>query len=145
MTFELKKGLTTGRDEVVVSAISGSGKFWDREQSLVTEVVDELVLDYQFSLPQVILSKAGLMTCQAHLEKWLSGPFEFELQLSPSSGPLVMLFLGVREDFISKVDRPVFSLKYSSSRMKSEWCFVADHSCIDLLLQGLKRWASSCA
>lgn len=45
----------------------------------------------------------------------------------------------VREDFISKVDRPVFSLRHNSSRMKSEWCFVVDRSSINIFLQGLEQ------
>lgn len=140
LTFEFKDKLIAEEGGVVVCSIRGDGKFWDREQSLASGTVGELAPDYDFCLSQVILSEERLRECRDHLEKWLSNPFEFELQLSVSSEPLVTLFIGVREDFISKVERPVFSLWYSSSRMKSESCFVVDRSCVDLFLQKLNGW-----
>jgi len=140
LTFEFKDKLIIEEGAMVVCTIRGDGKFWDRQQSLTSEAVGELVPDYDFYLSQVILLEERFRECRDQLEKWLSGPFEFELQLSAAREPLVMLFIGVREDFISKVDRPVFSLRYSSSRMKCESSFVVDQSCINLFRQGLDGW-----
>jgi hypothetical protein len=138
LTFEFKGELSTEEGGIVISTIRGHGKFWDRQQSMTTRALGELVPDYELYLSQVILSEERLRQCREHVEQWLSNPLEFELQLSATSEPLVTLFIGVREDFISKVDRPVFSLQYSSSRIKAESCFVIDRSCINLFSQGLK-------
>jgi len=140
LTFEFKDKLIIEEGAIVVCTIRGDGKFWDRQQSMISGVVGDLVPDYDFNLSQVILLEERLRECRDNLEKWLSEPSEFELQLSASSEIFVTLFIGVREDFISKVDRPVFSLRYNSSRMKSEWCFVVDRSSIDIFLQGLNGW-----
>lgn len=140
LTFEFKEKLTIEEGGIVVSTIRGDGKFWDRQQSMNGGVQGELVPDHHFYLSQVILSEERLRHCRDHLEKWLSNRFKCDLQLSATSEPLVTLFIGVREDFISSIDRPVFSLQYSSSRMKAESCFVIDRSCINLFLQGLNGW-----
>jgi hypothetical protein len=140
LTFEFQPKLSIEEGGIVVATIRGEGKFWDRQQTMSTTAVGELVPDYELNFAQVILSEERLRQCRDFLENWLCNPFEFELQLSATNESLVTLFIGVREDFISKVDRPVFSLQYSSSRMKAESCFVIDRSCIDLFLQGLNVW-----
>jgi hypothetical protein len=143
LTFEFNAKLSIEEGEIVVATIRSEGKFWDRQQSMTTRAVGELVPDYQLYVSQVILLEERLRQCRDFLENWLNNPFEFELQLSATNEPMVLLFVGVRDDFISRVDRPVFSLQYSSSRMKAESCFVIDRSCIDLFLQGLKRFAQT--
>ena len=71
------------------------------------------------------------------LRNWLANPFEFELELSGIRDPQLIIFVGQSEDLISKLDHPVFSLSYSTSRMKAEWRFVVDHSCISSMLEDL--------
>jgi hypothetical protein len=88
-------------------------------------------------LPQVILSENNLRNLSGYLRGWLANPYEFELELSGISDPQVLIFIGQREDLISKPDHPVFCLSYSTSRMKAEWSFVVDHSCISSMLEDL--------
>ena len=140
LVFEFKSRLSTRNGVFFVCSVSSDGKFWDREQTVTSEMMGELVPDYEFHLLQVILSEERLRECRDHLQKWLSNPFAFELQLSAPGEPTLTLFMGERDDFISKIDRPVFSLRYNSSRMKAESCFVIDQSCVNLFLQGLNRW-----
>src|SRR5215213_7993252 len=104
LIFEFKDKLLIEEGVIVVCTIHGDGKFWDRQQSRTAGVVGDLVPDYEFNLPQVILLEERLRECREHLEKWLIEPSEFELHLSATSEPLLTLFIGVRGDFISKRD-----------------------------------------
>src|SRR5215217_3653278 len=55
LTFEFRDKLIIQEGAMVVCTIRGDGKFWDRQQSLTSEAVGELVPDYDLYLSQVIL------------------------------------------------------------------------------------------
>jgi hypothetical protein len=148
LIFDFKKTFTVNNKQMILAALSVEGNFWNREQLLLPiegeELTNrhELTDDYKVYLPKVILSEDRIKEYRECLESWLAKPFEFELALSDNSEPVpeISICVGPRDDFISKIDRPVFSLNYTSFHMKSEWYFVTDYTCINLTLQGLNSW-----
>jgi hypothetical protein len=96
--------------------------------------------DFNVHLHQVILAKEELSGFLINLQMWLNKPFRFESCLSGKKRPSISVVIGPKEEFISKLDRPVFSLYYTSLRIKSEWHFVTDYTCINILFQALKKW-----
>src|SRR5262249_39777440 len=134
IAFKLRRRLEAEKCKLLLCEISMMGEFWDREKYLPSDGSYELSSDFHVVLPQVILSENGVRGLAESLEAWLCAPFEFEVDLSGSRDQEVRTLIGPRDDFISKTDRPVFSLRYSSTRMKAEWCFVTDQSCINILL-----------
>jgi hypothetical protein len=74
----------------------------------------------------------------AELAAWLDVPKEFELELSGVEEQSLRIALGVRSEYISKVDRPVLTINYRGGRMLGgEWAFVVDQSCLRILHDGL--------
>jgi hypothetical protein len=148
LIFDFKKTFKVNNKQMILSSLSVEGDFWNREKLLFPIEEDELVNhyemtnDYKIYLPQVILWEDRIKEYRACLESWLAKPFEFELDLSDSSeaDAEVSVSIGPRDDIISKIDRPVFSLNYNSFHMKAKWCFVTDYTCINLTLQGLNSW-----
>lgn len=128
-----------GSQDMLLASLTINGKFWNRQRSMHSISEAELADDYFVCLPQTILSEARLNEFLNRLETWLNDFSEFEIDISGSTDQSLSVFIGQREDFISKPDRPVFSFKYNTSRMKGEWCFVTDYSCINLLLQELQN------
>jgi hypothetical protein len=148
LIFDFKKTFAVNNKKMILADLSVEGNFWNREQSLLPieggELTNryELTDDYKVYLPQVILSEDRIKEYRECLKSWLAKPFEFELALSDNSEtvPEILVYIGPRDDFISKIDRPIFSLNYTSFHMKAEWCFVMDYTCINLTLQGLNGW-----
>jgi hypothetical protein len=148
LIFDFKKTFTVNNKRVILAALSVEGNFWNREKLLFPIEEDELTNryeltdDYKVYLPQVILSEDRIKEYRGCLESWLAEPFEFELDLSDDikSDAEISVCIGPRDDFISKIHRPIFSLNYTSFHMKAEWCFVTDCTCINLTLQGLNNW-----
>jgi hypothetical protein len=142
ISFEPKKLLTINDQRVILIGLEIEGKFWSREQiiNLDSDLQTELRDDYIVNLPQLLVLEEGIKEFCRLQEKWLNDPRTFRLDLSASKDPTLGVCVGPRDDFISAHNRPVFSLIYSSSRMKAEWCFIVDASCIAILLEGLKSW-----
>jgi hypothetical protein len=142
LVFDFKKTFTVNNKQMILAALSIEGSFWNREHALFSIEGAELTNDYKVYLPQVILSEERVKEYRSCLESWLAKPFEFELDLSDNNEPVpeISVCVGPRDDFISKIDRPVFSLNYTSFHMKSEWCFETDYTCINITLQGLNEW-----
>jgi hypothetical protein len=139
LVFNFTERFNAGNRELLSASVTASGSFWDRQRSVHSVSEAELTDDYRVRLPKVIFSEARLNEFLARLENWLTDFSEFEVDISGTSDQSLLIFIGRREDFISKPDRPVFSFKYQTSRMKAEWCFVTDYSCINLMLRGLKE------
>jgi hypothetical protein len=135
INFKLSSYSKLDNDLSVCVELTMKGSFWDRTTTIEEA---ELKKDYEVCLPQVILSKNKLKELCKLLENWLGSYEELEVLLSTTIGQELFIFMGIRDDFISEFGKPVFSLKYSSSRMKAEWCFVTDQSCINIFLQSLK-------
>ena len=117
-----------------------TGRFWDRERALFPESTLELTDDFQVELRQVVVPAERMKELAGYLERWLSDFSEFEIRLSEEGEATVVVVVGVRADFISKPERPVFTLRYTTSRMRAEWCFVTDPSCVSGFLEGVRGW-----
>ena len=139
LVFNFAERFNAGNKRLLSASLTVSGKFWNRQRSIHAVSEAELTDDYDVRLPQTIFSEVRLKEFLGHLESWPSNFSEFEVDLSASSDQKLLIFIGQREDFISKPDRPVFSFKYDTSRMKAEWSFVTDPSCIELLYRGVKE------
>jgi hypothetical protein len=136
-TIEYKEAFSLNDNKLLLCGLRITGNFWGRKQSLFPDWEAELTEDFVVHLPQIIFSEKNLRKLSECLRNWLANPFEFELELSGIRDPQLIIFVGQREDLISKLDHPVFSLSYSTSRMKAEWRFVVDHSCISSMLEDL--------
>lgn len=133
--IKFKKSFQSNKIDLIKAELELSGSFWEREQSsLEAAIVD----DYKVHLPQILLAKNKLKEFIQMLENWLSKYTECSINLSGTIDQQVDIFIGQRDDFISSIHEPVFSLNYSSSRMKAEWCFTTDQSCINILLEELR-------
>ena len=137
LEFIFRKIFSTDNRELFLASMIIKGNFWQRQESLISVMEASLTKDYEVYLPQVIFPADRLREFVNNLEDWLVTFSDLEIELSDSSEQSLSVFIGRREDFISKLDRPVFSFKYHTSRMKAEWCFVTDPSCINLLVEGL--------
>jgi hypothetical protein len=135
--IEFKEAFSLNGNELLHCGLRITGNFWDRKQSLFPDWEAELTEDFVVHLPQIIFLEENLRKLSEYLRNWLANPFEFELELSGIRDPQLIIFVGQREDLISKPDHPVFALSYSTSRMKAEWSFVVDHSCISSMLDDL--------
>ncbi len=131
LTFE--KSFTVEDRKLILMAITQKGKYWDREQSLLSGFAAELTNDYNVILPQVVVLRNKLEELVERIEAWFLEFSSFEIDLSGHSDQSISMFIGQRDDFISRPDRPVFSLTYSASRMKGQWSFVTDPSCISAM------------
>jgi hypothetical protein len=148
LIFDFKKTFMVNNKRMILATLSVEGNFWNREYLLFPIEEDELANryeltnDYKVYLPQVILSEERIKEYHGCLESWLAKPFEFQLALSDNSetDTEISVSIGPRDDIISKIDHPVFSLNYNSFHMKAKWCFVTDYTCINLTLQGLNSW-----
>ena len=68
-----------GSDLGVLVDIALTGEFWDQSVSLADAALTE---DFQFRLPQVLLSIAGLKELEEALRQYVGLPFD-ELQAEP--------------------------------------------------------------
>jgi hypothetical protein len=142
LIFDFKKTFTVNNKQMILAALSVEGNFWNREQLLLPVKEEELTNryeltdDYKVYLPQVILSEDRIKEYRGCLKSWLAKPFEFELDLSDDikSDAEISVSIG------PQIHRPIFSLDYTSSDMKAEWCFETDYTCINMTLQGLNNW-----
>lgn len=142
LAFRFKEGFTAGDRGILLVALTSSGQFWDRKESVTSVSSADLTEDYEAHVLQMVLSKYKVEEFVTRLEGWLVDFSEIDIDLSEGGDQKISVFIGERDDFISKPERPVFSFKYTASRMKAEWCFVTDPSCISILLQGLKEVVS---
>jgi len=129
--------------KVILSSLVIKGDYWDVEKRLAPSPRLDLTSNVIVELKQILLSEEGLMALMNNLDTWFNKPFSFELNISGSGEDEVWVVVGPRDDLISSLDRPVFSLKYISSRMKGEWSFVTDQSCLNILLEGLRAYAKT--
>ena len=137
------RSFTVEDRKLILTALTHKGKYWDRERSLRAGFAAELTDDYNVVLPQVVLSRNKLEELVERLNAWLLEFSSFEIDLSGHSDQSISVFIGQRDDLISRPDRPVFSLTYSTSRMKGQWSFVTDPSCISAMLQDLSEYLAS--
>jgi len=136
--FRFRKNLQAGDRRIILAELIIDGSFWDREKALASALEANLESDYQVVLPQVLLSEDRVRKLISHLGVWSERHNEFKIRISETNDQKVSIFIGSRRDFICQPDHPVFSLKYTTSRMKAEWSFVTDQSCISIFLQSLK-------
>ena len=137
IVFYLKKRFLKDQSSLILSTLIVKGNYWDVEKTLLPKPSLELSNEFVIELSHILLSEEKLRVLANHLEAWLDKPYQFELDISENRENQIKIFVGPREDYISTQDRPVFSLKYISSRMKGEWSFVTDQSCLNILLEGV--------
>ncbi len=135
ISFHFNSYVEADNEHLICVDLLINGNFWDRTKAIEEA---EVTKDYEVCLPQVLLPRRKLKELCESLENWLHSHTQQEILLSKTIGQDLSIFIGVRDDFISGTDKPVFSLTYSTSRMKAEWCFVTDQSCINIFLQSLK-------
>lgn len=106
------------------------GRFWDRRKSLggFDQGID-LADDFETALSQVILPRDSLVQLAGKLDSWLQDRREFQLAL----GEALKVILGTKEEIISSVDKPVFSLQYSTTRFQCATDLVVDDTCLEVL------------
>lgn len=138
--FSLRRIFLGNQRKLTLSSIEIKGDNWDVEKRLAPSPRYDLSRHVVVELKQILLSEEGLIALTNNLGAWLNNPFSFELNIAEGNENEVWVFVGPRDDFISSLDRPVFSFKYISSRMKGEWSFVTDQSCLNILLKGLSAY-----
>ena len=102
----------------------------------------ELVEDYDFLFPQVMVTEEGVEALLAALRRWLDGGLkgEEEFTLEFGSGDIQFLVeVGTRADLICRPDTPAFFLHYSAGKARAEVLFAVDHSCLTALATDLAR------
>jgi hypothetical protein len=128
-------------ETLILISLKSFSKYWDRRKLMV--LGSELVLteDYRIDMHQVILSQSKLNFLLNNLENWLLEPFEFMVDISGGSGATIILSVFQQEEkTVGNRDRPVIKLFYSSHQTKTEWCFVTDYTCLNILSEGLRSW-----
>jgi len=132
----LEEKYAEGRTLLLTSALI-FGEFW-REPAFETSRY--ATPDFQVSLPQLVLDKANLEELICELEKWLERPKEISLSLSGDRFHALDVAIGPRTDWISTMDKPVFSLSYASGSFEiGKWRFVIDQSCIRCFMDELTQ------
>src|SRR5262245_2115702 len=95
--IEFKGAFSLNDNKLLLCGVRITGNFWDRKQSLLPDWETELVEDFFVYLPQVILSENNLRNLSGYLRGWLANPCEFELELSGTCDPRLLIFIGPRE------------------------------------------------
>ena len=124
-----------GSDLGVLVDIALTGEFWDQSVPLADSALTE---DFQFRLPQVLLSIARLKELEEALRQYVglpfdelqAEPFRFECQLGLADHQIGLLF-GTSSELVTSSEKSVVNVTLSrGSTMKCETRFETDQSCI---------------
>ena len=134
--LEINKSFSDNESNILyIAEVNILGNFWERSKPVNKA---ELVTDFSVSLPQIIIKKHEIGDLIEGLKRWLDFPQEIKINISTHEEQTMSIHLGIDDDFICSVGKPVCSIRYSSARMKnSEWKFVVDQSCVTLFLNDL--------
>jgi hypothetical protein len=118
--------------------ILAKGRFWEKCQEFQIESA-QLADDFSLSFLHVPLSRERLIAFSELLEAWQVEPSEIRVELTSSGNPNISIFIGETDEMISSATKPVFIFRYKDSRIETNIKFVTDQSCLNLMLQDLKR------
>jgi hypothetical protein len=128
----------------VLVKLSITGNFWPRDDLASGSLGDaRSILDFSVQLPQVVIAERSLYEFARDLTDWLDTPSHVEADLSFDKSQSLSVSLGIRDELLSKIDRPACTIAYSSERMlRGEWVFIVDQSCIQLFRNDLDELLS---
>ena len=107
-----------GDRQVYRASLTIFGNFWDRELAAFSEEPAwSLTNDHRLELPQVLIHDATLDNIRIRFEKWLQDYEEFSTREAFIDDQGIVFHVGEREDVISRKDRPVLTLNYTSTRL----------------------------
>ena len=133
----------TDANATVPFRISIGGKFLDRVALETKSAVGAgWVADFSAVVEQVIVRKDALVELRKAVSDWLDHRTEFEIELSGVSNQSLRMTLGERDDLIYRPDRPALTVSYRGERMKAEWFFVVDQTCLWEIVRNSDRDAN---
>lgn len=123
------------QSELVDCALRINARIWDgdHEQSAT------------FSLENLVLSAARLRELKDRIETWLGSPnvgsvaFSGKYSLAADSYSTLDLIFCPRNDVIASDDKPVVTIAFHVGRVRGEFCFVTDQSCLRIFADDVIR------
>ncbi|MGO1073330.1 hypothetical protein [Lysobacter sp. CA199] len=114
----------------VLCALTVGGDFWCRNR-VVAEA--ELTVDFEVSLPQVVVDKKQVVALNDRFSAWMDDRKGFVVPLSPASrtGQSLTISIGVDPGLICSADKPALIVEYAcGASMAARWAFIVDQSCV---------------
>lgn len=140
VTFFMSENPIPNQDGLIQVALVSKGIFWNRRQILSISPTYESMDEFDITLHQVILSKERLVMLIQRLEKWLDVREEFDLDISGAVEQKVSFGVGTQDKIIYRIDKPVFTMTYETSRIITTFRFVIDQSCISSFIGQMAAW-----
>lgn len=135
--FKFDREILSTKNGVLVASVSIKGRFWERAYDIADA---ELIEDYHFFIPQVLLLEHELNSLVENLSSWLDAPCEIFHELGDGRDQHLKLSIGQSRELISQLDKPAVTFEYSGGSCKEvRFSFLVDRTCIEVFYDELKR------
>jgi hypothetical protein len=136
LMIELSSPAQYAGDAGFDSSLHLRGRHWDGDHTF----------PFCTSIEGLWLRKADLTGLREHISSWLSklldglitDDLNADFELARLPGQSLHIRFGQRPDTISG-RHPVITISFSAGKLRSEFCFVTDQSCLALFVQELPR------